>query len=292
MVRDIPDGCFPLARRQWLLLAGLFIIVVSIWVVLLSSDRQGTLTVAFLDVGQGDAMYIETPSGNQMLIDGGAGRQTLRPLGRMMPFYDRSVDLLLATHPDQDHIGGFPAVIERMDVRGMIATENTTETGAYHALEDMVRSKHIPRILARSGERIILDHGVVLDVLFPDRNTSGWETNAGSIIARLSYGKTSFLFTGDSPVAIERYLSDVYGATLRANVLKLGHHGSRTSSSREFVSAVGPDYAIISAGKGNRYGHPHQEVVETMRELGILTLSTAEKGTIVFRTDGESLVVN
>jgi competence protein ComEC len=275
---------------RWVVLVVLFASTFFIWVVVLRADRHGVLTVAFLDVGQGDAIYIEAPNGNQMLIDGGVSSGAiLRPLGRVMPFYDRSLDLVLATHPDQDHVGGLPAVLERMRVNGVVTTENSAATGAYTAFEDVIRANNIPRILARAGRRIVLDEGVTLEILFPDRSTQGWETNTGSIVARLSYGDTSFLFTGDSPIAIEKYLTGKYGSTLKTDVVKLGHHGSRTSSSREFLSAAQPTYAVVSAGKGNRYGHPHEEVLDLTDEMRISILNTANYGSIVFKTDGALL---
>jgi competence protein ComEC len=270
---------------------GIFLVAnIFILVAVVRADREGVLTVAFLDVGQGDAIYIEAPNGNQMLIDGGpSGSAVLRALGQVMPFYDRSLDLVLATHPDQDHVGGLPAVFDRMQVDGVVTTENISGTGAYAAFEEAISGEHAHRILARTGERIILDEGVVLEILFPDSSTRGWETNTGSIVARLSYGDTSFLLTGDSPLAIEKYLVNKKGGMLHSGVLKLGHHGSRTSSSREFLSAVNPEYAIISAGLNNKYGHPHKEVTDLLDELKIPTVSTAEQSSIIFETNGEDL---
>lgn len=270
---------------------GIFLVTnIFIWVAVVRTNRAGVLTVAFLDVGQGDAIYIEAPNGNQMLVDGGpSGSAVLRALGQVMPFYDRSIDLVLATHPDQDHVGGLPSVFDRMQVDGVITTENVSGTGAYAAFEEAISTEHARRILARTGERIILDKGVVLEILFPDRNTRGWETNTGSIVARLSYGNESFLLTGDSPLAIEKYLVNKNGGSLHSTVLKLGHHGSRTSSSREFLSAVNPEYAVVSAGKDNKYGHPHKEVTGLLGELKIPTVSTAEQGTVVFKTNGEEM---
>lgn len=277
---------------QWAVIAVFIVLDIFIWAIAIRVDRHGELTVAFLDVGQGDAIYIEAPNGNQMLIDGGPTESgVVRALGRVMPFYDRSLDLVLATHPDQDHIGGLPSVIDRMQVSGVITTENNAKTGVYHAFEKIISEKKVRRILARKGERFILDNGVVLEILFPTQNVRGWETNKSSIIARLSYGEESFLFTGDAPQVIEKYLVNTNSGALRTNVLKLGHHGSRTSSAREFLSATNPDYAIISAGLDNRYGHPHKEVLNLLNELKIPSLSTIDKGTIVFKTDGTNLIL-
>lgn len=278
---------------QWAILAVFLVFVMFIWTAVVRADRHGELTVAFLDVGQGDAIYIEAPNGNQVLIDGGpSSGAVLRALGAVMPFYDRSIDLVLATHPDQDHVGGLPAIIDRMHVERVVTTENTSDTGAYGAFEKAILEKHPMRIIARAGERITIDGGIVLEILFPDKNTAGWDTNTGSIIARLSYGTESFLFTGDSPQTVEQYLVDKNGGTLHSNVLKLGHHGSRTSSSRVFLSAVDPDYAIISAGSDNKYGHPHKEVIDLLAEFKVPSVSTIDHGTVIFKTDGEHVRVN
>jgi len=266
---------------------------ILIWSTVARADQHGMLTVAFLDIGQGDAIYIEAPNGNQMIIDGGpSSGALLRALGQVMPFWDRSIDVVLATHPDQDHVGGLPALLGRMRVDTVVTTENVSDTGAYAAFEKAILENNPARVLARRGERIILDEGVVLEILFPAQSTFGWETNSASIVARLSYGDESFLFTGDSPQSIEKYLVAKDGKALHANVLKLGHHGSRTSSSQIFLSAVNPDYAIISAGLNNKYGHPHKEVIDLLTQFDTPSLTTAELGTIVFKTDGTELQVN
>lgn len=277
---------------QYVVLSFFVLVNIFIWTAVARVDRAGVLTVAFLNIGQGDAMYIEAPNGNQMLVDGGPpSGAVLRELGRVMPFWDHSLDVVLATHPDQDHVGGLPSVLARMQVESVVTTENTSDTGAYGAFEKVILEKHPNRILARAGERIILDDGVVVEILFPNRNASGWETNTASIVARLSYGDKSFVFTGDSPQSVEKYLVGKNGGALKSTVLKLGHHGSRTSSSKVFLSAVGPEYAVISAGKDNKYGHPHKEVTELLAELKIPSISTAEQGTIIFKTDGSNLSV-
>jgi competence protein ComEC len=276
---------------RWMVLALFFIVNIFIWSVVFRVDRQGVLTVAFLDVGQGDAIYIEAPNGNQILIDGGPGTKTLRSLGKVMPFYDRSLDLVVATHPDQDHIGGLPAVLERMNILGVMTGDNPVDTGAYAVFEKIIDAKNIVRVFAHRGEKVILDEGVTLEILFPDRSTAGWETNTGSIVALLAYGEDKFLLTGDSPSSIEHYLVGKDGSHLQANILKLGHHGSLTSSSREFLSVVDPEYAVVSAGKDNKYGHPSKDVVSLLGELKIPILSTIDKGTIIFETKGSGITV-
>ncbi|MCK9344649.1 MAG: MBL fold metallo-hydrolase [Candidatus Pacebacteria bacterium] len=278
-------------RNLQYVLVALFIVVnIFIWSAVAHADRRGLLTVAFLDVGQGDAIYIEAPNGNQMLIDGGpSSGALLRAIGQVMPFWDRSLDVVLATHPDQDHVGGFPALLESMNIENVVTTENTATTGAYRAFEDGVFEEGAHCVLARAGERIILDDGVVLEVLFPNKNAKGWDTNTSSIVARLSYGSTSFLLTGDSPQSIEQYLINKESGKINADVLKLAHHGSKTASSKLFLSAVDPEYAVISVGKDNKYGHPNKEVLDLLADFKISTLSTIDRGTILFETDGGNL---
>ena len=129
----------------------------------------------------------------------------------------------------------------------------------------------------------------MIDILFPDRDTDEWETNTASIVAKLVYGNNSFLLTGDSPTAIENYLSMIDGRNLKSDVLKAGHHGSRTSTSESFANLVSPEYAVISAGKNNQYGHPHKEVLDILEKIKSVILKTYENGTISFSSDGEAV---
>lgn len=262
-----------------------------VWQAVFAGTNDDTLTVAFLDIGQGDAIYIEAPNGIQILLDGGPNKSVLAELGSVMPRYDTSLDIVIASHPDKDHIGGLPAVLERYTVGAVMepGVDHTTEV--YREFERIVEEKEITNILARRGMRVVIDkeRGIFLDILLPDGDVKNWETNDASILARLSYGKESFMLTGDLPQGRERYAVSLDSAGLHSTVLKLGHHGSRTSSSLEFLNATAPEYAVVSAGKDNQYGHPHKEVIDRVSVLGIPILSTAEEGTIIFETDGRML---
>jgi len=257
-------------------------------------DRGGVLTVAFLNVGQGDAVYIESPSGNQMLIDGGPGKAVLRELSKVMPFYDRSIDVVLATHPDSDHVSGLNDVFDKYKVGLFLESGVEGDTSVYEELKNRVAKEGARTIEARRGMDIDLGQGAFLQILFPDRDPKGMETNMASIVARLVYGDSEFMLTGDSPQAIENYLVSLesQGDTLglRSDVLKAGHHGSKTSSSEAFVSAISPQYAIISVGKDNKYGHPNQEVLDILNNFGAEILRTDQLGRIIFKSDGVNLV--
>lgn len=248
------------------------------------------LRVSFLDVGQGDAVLIEAPNGNQLLYDAGPpSGASLRALSRELSFWDRTIDIAMLSHPDMDHIGGFPEVFARYDVAVALEPGTPSDNGVYEETRNRIGVEHATHIIAKAGMRIELGDGVTADVLYPDHDASGLETNSASIVLLIRYGETSFLLSGDLPKNIEAYLAEIYGDGLRADVLKLGHHGSRTSSGEEWLRAVDPDVTIISAGRDNRYGHPHKEVIELLDKLNIPVLKTFEEGTITFSSDGKTV---
>ena len=277
-------------RSKLYLLSGLLIINILIWSVILGAQSD-KLTIAFLDVGQGDAIYIEAPNGNQVLIDGGANKKVLRELSKVMPFYDRSIDAIIATHPDKDHIGGLPDVLARYKVDIVLDSGKEGESATYKELYRLVKEVGIENIQARRGMVIVLDDDAHLNILFPDRDVSGVESNTASVIAQLVYGETEFMLTGDSPKTIEEYLVMLDGENLESDVLKAGHHGSKTSSAESFLGNVAPKYSIISAGKDNKYGHPHEEVIDALNQFGSVILSTQDDGMIVFESDGENVFI-
>jgi len=273
----------------WTLLV-LLALTVVVWVAVVEARTGGKLRVTFLDMGQGDAIFIESPSGAQMLIDGGKNRAVVRELGRVMPLFDRSIDVVLATHPDADHIGGLPDVLERYRV-GMIVQSNVldpegVDAAAFDAAVAREEEEGGVQLVAERGQVIDLGGGVEFEILFPDRFLPQVETNLGSIVGRVTFDDTSFLLTGDSPDEIEKYLVLLDADGLRSNVLKAGHHGSRTSSSLSFVGFVSPEYGVFSRGCDNSYGHPHEEPVAVFLRLGVETFDTCEDGAVTFVSDG------
>ena len=275
---------------KYLFVLALFGGAVLVWYAVFAESRSG-LMVAFLDVGQGDAILIETSTGRQILIDGGPNKKVLQELSKIMPFYDRSIDVVIVTHPDGDHIGGLPEVLKRYNVDLVIESGVESDTAVSKAFENLIEEKNIKKVLARRGMRLVLGNNAYMLVLFPIGDVAGWDTNDASIVAKLVYGKTSYLFTGDSPQKIENYLVFVEKENLDVDVLKAGHHGSKTSSSESFVGYASPEYAIISAGKNNRYGHPHKEVLDILGKFGAKILRTDESGTIKIKSDGENIAV-
>lgn len=250
------------------------------------------LRVSYLDIGQGDATFIESPTGVQVLVDGGRNdRAVLRELPKVMGFFDRRIDMVVATHPDSDHIGGLIDVLKRYDVDTILMTNNVNDTPAYDAFMVEVRREGATILEAQRDQVYDLGLGesgsTTLTILFPDRDVEHLESNTSSIVARLSYGEADFLLTGDSPSAIERYLVELDGTALRSEVLKLGHHGSRTSTDSQFLEMVKPKYGIISAGKNNEYGHPHKEVMELLSVYNVEPRNTADLGTITIESNGK-----
>ncbi len=239
-----------------------------------------------LDVGQGDSFLIQTTNGKQMLIDGGKDATVLGELSKVMPLNDRSIDIVLATHPDMDHIGGLDEVLKRYKVRVFVTSEVGGETAEYKSLMKLVQSKKIPAYFLRSGMKINFSDTEYFEVLFPDRDVGGWETNTGSVVGKFVSGKRSILFTGDSPAPIEQYLAKKESKNLDVDILKLGHHGSRTSTTSAYLKATTPSLALISAGKNNRYGHPHKEVLNLLKQFNVPYLSTQTEGAVIFETDG------
>jgi len=274
---------------QSIILSILFVVALGIWYAVLREDRRGLLTVSFLDVGQGDAIFIDAPSGRQVLIDGGPDRSVLRELGEVMPWYDRSIDVVIATHPDADHITGLVDVLQRYRVQYIFHPGVEKNTGPAESMLLSVAEEGAEEIYARRGQIINLGGGAYLEILFPDRDVSTLETNTASIVARLVYGKTAFMLTGDAPESIEKYLVQLDSKDLKADVLKAGHHGSDTSSSDIFVGFVSPEYAVLSRGCNNRYEHPHQDVVTRFKRFEIQTLDTCEEGTIRIASDGANV---
>jgi len=277
-------------KRHWraIVLAGLVAGNGLIWFVVWQFARPQPLVLAFLDVGQGDAIYIEAPSGNQLLIDAGGGKQILPALAAVMPFYDRSLDVVIATHPDADHIGGLASVLESYEVVGIMDTGLSSDTATYRAFMEAVDNEvsvGSQNLAASAGARINLDRQVYLDILWPRQVFANQEANGASVVARLVYGETSALLTGDAPIAVERALLATY-PNLQADILKVGHHGSKTSSDSDFLAQLASRYAIISAGAGNRYGHPTQAVLDKLAAAGAKILRTDRLGTIICRSDG------
>lgn len=256
------------------------------------SRREGVLTISFLNIGQGDSIYIESPTGTQVVVDGGPDSSILRELGAVMPFSDHSLDMIVVTNPDKDHYFGFLDVLDRYSVADELEPGTVSRTSDYRYLKKKIAEKNIPQIIARGGQVYDLGGGAMLYILFPDRDITNWSSNEGSLVMDLVYGKTSVFLDGDSVQNIEKYLVQKDGTALGESwqggetILKAGHHGSRTSTAPELVADLKPVATAISAGAGNKFGHPHKETLDTLAKAGVPALVTFKEGRITFTSDG------
>ncbi len=260
---------------------------------LIYEQRQHHLKVTFLDVGQGDAILIRTPRGHKILIDAGpSGHALLRALSKELYFWERDFDMFFATHADKDHVGGFVDFLKFYQINkiyipvSMKNKNNELSESLLELIHNNFHTRKSKQLYLKRGDRITFDDGVILDILFPPDSKIFPDSNTSSLILKVSYGDNSFILTGDAPKKVENLLALFDSSLLKAQVLKLGHHGSKTSSSFYFLHMVNPDYAVVSSGVSNRYGHPHKEVVSLAKDIGAELLNTANLGNINFYSDG------
>jgi competence protein ComEC len=277
---------------KWLILP-LLVVAILVWSVALTTPDD-KLHVSFLDVGQGDAILIQTPNGQDILIDGGPDLQKINlELSKKLPFWDRTIDLVVCTQPQADHITGLVEVLLRYKVRQVLEPGVSYNSSIYQEWCNLVEDKGIEYNIARAGQEIDLGDGIKIEVLNPPeslwKGTSDDVDNNG-VVLRLSWGKVSFLFTADIREEVEFELIG-QRANLKSTVLKVAHHGSKTSTTSQFLAAVAPEVAVISVGADNTFGHPSPEVMERLIDrLGEDNVyRTDEDGTIEFITDGERL---
>ncbi len=280
--------------KKWLI-PPLLIIAILLWLVTLTMPDD-KLHVSFFDVGQGDAILIQTPSHQNILIDGGPDPQKINlELSKKLPFWDRTIDLMISTQPQADHITGLVEILQRYKVKQVLEPGVSYNSSIYQEWLKLVDEGQIKHEIARAGQVIDLGNGIKLEVLNPPtkllQGTSHDVDNNGVVI-KLSWGKVSFLFTADIREEAEFELIR-QRANLRSTVLKVAHHGSKTSTSPQFLAAVDPELAVISVGADNPFGHPGSEVVERLVDrLGAdKVYLTSENGTIEFITAGEKLWV-
>ena len=287
------------SRKITISLAGLAVVCLFLLGIIYWQERQDkNLRVIFFDVGQGDSVLIRTPSRQNILIDGGPDTTLLSKLGRSLPFYDHTIDLMVLTHAHADHLDGLIPVLERYDVQQVLYNGVQTAAADFTAWQDLIQDKHISTTIARAGQSFQFGT-TMLEVLYPFEDVSNQafnDLNDSSVVTKLKYQNTTFLFTGDAPVGVEEEMLDFYcqaearasadPCELESDVLKVGHHGSRYSTSEEFLEAVNPQYAVISAGEGNQFGHPHRQTLVRLQQVGATVLRTDEVGNIGFVSDG------
>ncbi|MBI4435233.1 MBL fold metallo-hydrolase [Candidatus Uhrbacteria bacterium] len=277
MPRAAPKRSLPLNTQTISLVVAVFLLSSVLWAqarVHLFPWQEQPLRVWMLDVGQGDAFFIEFPTGEQMLIDGGPDDSVLAKLGSLLLPWDRTLDAVLLTHPDADHITGLVRVLDRYEVDTVYETGIRAHTPYDEAFVDTLGTIMSDRTLLITGDTIEIGD-VTLTIVWPDDSlvdTYPETRNNYSINLLLEYGETTMLLTGDSEAIVEESVGPRVGDI---DVLKVGHHGSFTSTSWEFLQTITPEIALISLGRENLYGHPHPTVIQRLEDIGAT----------IFRTD-------
>ena len=285
-----------LRRRDWIIVA---VVLVALFFVVGASRagtvRDGKFRIYFLNVGQGDAILLLSSSGHQVLIDGGPDRSILTQLSSVMPFYDRSLDAVILTHPDADHLAGLVQVLDRYDVGVVIETGMACETALCASWREAVKNENAENVVAYAGYTIDLGDGALLTIISPPSNLEGVlvnKKNNGAIVARLDYKNQNVLLTADIERETEHaLLTSNYSGFLDTDILKVGHHGSKNSSLDEFLDAITPKLAVIEVGAKNRYGHPTQEALTRLANHHATVYRTDINGRVTFELDGERIKV-
>jgi len=304
------ETCYYLGMKEWLsekkkvvgeinseygklfILTSLLFICVGLALTIFSLTTTQKLKVSFLDVGQGDAILIQPPSGKSMLIDGGPNNNILAKLAREMSYFNRNIDVMEETHSDADHITGLIPVLEKFNVKEIILSKAVSDTKIFDDLNIHIKNEQANIHIAEVGDVIDFHDGVIVKVIYPASNyiAKKNDTNDASVSVEVIYGDETFLLTGDLPSTEELKL--ISGGVIKnITVYKAGHHGSKYSSSELLLTYIKPEYSVISAGKDNRYGHPNVEAIERLQKYSKEILSTIDRGTISFITDGRMVEV-
>jgi len=281
------------SKKILLRLAGLAAVVLVLFGIAFFeySGESKALEVDFLDVGQGDAILIKTPDHERILIDGGPSGAVVNKLGENLPFFDKKIDLIILTHPHADHLDGLIEVLKRYEVKKILSTGVTHTTPDYLAWLEEIKKQNVPMEIAVAGQTIDFGGGVKMEILYPSEGLAGKSVenlNNTSIVAKLIFGQTSFLFTGDAEAEAEENLL-AGNFDLRADVLKVAHHGSKSSTSDSFLEKVRPKFAVISVGADNQFGHPNAMTLKRLEKIGAEILRTDEDRDVKFLSDGVEL---
>lgn len=274
----------------------LFVLNVLAWQEVFALNYPRYLKVDFLDVGQGDSTFIQTPENHQVLIDGGPDESALQEISSLMPFWDKDLDLVILTHPDADHMQGLLDILQRYKVDYILWSGIKKTSPEYQVwISALERQKKMGSkiIIAEAGQEVKLGE-VSIHTLYPLENLEGKELKSSSnntcIVSRLIYGKNSFIFTGDISAKAEKELLKS-GENISSDVLKVAHHGSKYSTSDLFLAALEPKIAVISVGAKNTYGHPTSEVLQRLDKFGIKVKRTDINGNVDFVSDGNKIII-
>lgn len=275
-----------------------FAVFFAIGFLVLSSQNNQLLEIISLDIGQGDAILVKTPENQTILIDGGPNNKVLQKLGQHLPALAKRIDIVLLTHPHADHVTGLVEILKRYDVGAIILTGADLKTDVYSEFLKIIKEKNIPVVIAQAGEAIHFGKNLEFDILSPEQaedlvfnkknegfGSDGNDVNDTSIVGKLIFNDFSIMFMGDATSKIENQLS-IYGENLKSDILKVGHHGSKYSSSLQFLKFVSPKAAIIEVGAKNRYGHPSKSALSRLKMISANIFRTDLNGDIKISTNG------
>ncbi len=256
-----------------------------------TNTANASLSIFFIDCGQGDSIYAELPCGKNILVDGGPGTEVSSVLKILKSRNVKKVDIVVATHPHEDHIGGLYDVLNKYDIGAIYMPAAVHPTQAFERLLDAIDVKGLEIDVPYPGEYILGDENDDFSILCVAPNSDSYANlNNYSIVLLFKYGERRILLAGDAEIESENEQL-AYGYDIKADIIKLGHHGSRTSSSNKYLLAVSPSVAIVSCGKDNIYGHPHQEVLKRLKRLNVSIYQTDKHGTILVQTNGSDMLI-
>ncbi len=270
-------------RKKILLFLIILLLFLNILVWTVIKEESNYLEVVYFNVGQGDSIFIEFPSEFQVLIDGGPDLTVLEKLGKEMPFYDRSIDLVVLTHPDSDHLFGLIEVLKRYEIKNILWSGGEKDTALFKEWSRLIEEEGANIIIADSSKKIYYND-ISITTLYPLDKVSE-ANNDTSVVLELKYRDVSFLFTGDISCKIEKEIN------IDTDVLKVAHHGSKTSTCKYFLEKTSPELAVISVGENN-WNHPHPDVLANLKEFGIKTLITRDYGDVKIISDGNNFIIN
>lgn len=284
-------------KKVYIVLIMLLVFTIFLWSQVLAQPNNEDLMVNFYDVGQGDSIHIRNNKNQDILIDGGPDSKIIEKLDQNIPFQDNKIELVIITHPHEDHIAGLIDVLRKYEIEQILYTDVFYDSSIFVELKNIIEEKGIQTKFAKSGQIIKLDQAN-LYILFPNLSYNEKqvkEVNNTSIVSKLVYGNSSFLFTGDAEEEVETELEDIFVNNkdiLDSDLIKIGHHGSNSSSTKDFLFSVSPKKAVISVGENNKYKHPHPDTLSKINELDVNLFRTDEDGDIKCVSDGENIECN
>lgn len=262
----------------------IFLSILIIISLLIGCDKKSLLSIHMIDVGQGDSILVQTPTNKNILIDGGDEDSENIIISYLRQKRIKTIDIIIATHPDSDHIGSLDNIIKKFNVNSIYMPEQSTDSEAYQNLINSCTDKNLSIQHLYKNDVLNIDNNINIYVLSPSYIQE--ESNLNSIVFKLTFNDNSFLFMGDAEEENEKEILHSFKLN-NINFIKIGHHGSNSSSSLKFIKKISPDIAAISCGYKNQYGHPHREVINNLKQNHVSIYRTDRIGDIVFYSDGE-----